>query len=187
MGNEIKGRKTGYLTGPHGNRDYSSYYLVDEITRGQGNRVTGIVLTEESYEAHVSGLFKSRKSRRKLQISYEGNSSWRDLGILALVGSSVIAGATIIPELWEIIKWLAQPAQKGEMARIFAQSLIGFGLLSLSLDFPKGIEKKNVASLISALAMTIGAESFNIPKASFLLLIASVGLPFLKTISRIKR
>jgi hypothetical protein len=186
MGNEIERRETGYLTGPYGNRNYSTYYLVDEITRGQGNRVTGIVLKEKLYKASVFGLFESTKSERELKISFERNSSsWRDLGILALVGSAFIAGATIVPELLEIIKWLAQPAQKGEMARIFAQSLIGFGLLSLSLDFPKGIEKKNVASLISALAMTIGAESFNIPEASFLLLIASVGLPFLKTISRI--
>jgi len=187
MGNEIERRKTGYLTGPYGNLDDSTYYLVDGITRGQGKGVRRIVLREESYEAHVSGLFESRKSRRELQISYEGNSSWRDLGILALVGSAFIAGATIVPELLEIIKWLTQPAQKGEIARIFAQSLIGFGLLSLSLDFPRGIGKKSIASLFSASAMTIGAESFNIPEASLLLLIASVGLPFLKTISRIKR
>jgi len=186
MGKAIERRETGYLTGPYGNLDDSTYYLVDGITRGQGKGVRRIVLTEELYETRVPGLFKSTKRKRQLQISFERNSSsWRDLGILALVGSAFIAGATIVPELLEIIKWLAQPAQKGEMARIFAQSLIGFGLLSLSLDFPKGIEKKNVASLISALAMTIGAESFNIPEASFLLLIASVGLPFLKTISRI--
>ena len=151
-----------------------------------------ITVKELSRQTYTQGIFSqtlSYDTLRCVEIYYKTDSSstLRNLGIVAIIIGSFIAGATVSPELWEGIKWLAKPAEQGELAKIFAQSFIGSVFLSLSLNKPKGVDKKFIASFASALGITFGAENLGIPAVASFVLYSSSLLPFLRLFSKLSR